>query len=407
MSESKDVIDLKKRLRSLVQKASLSLDSCVVCSTVKEHQFFEYLRGGVLALVRWFVIFPVVYLSYVVKGLFRAPWRFEKKLEGPGITIINHNNAIYDILIAQLAAPQWSFFLLDMNYKRMPFLFWLLKMVRGVPFPRSTPHLSEERAIALKETQKKILNRLSNQLVQGHWLNVFPEGRSEESPRLRGLKYGVARVALKAQEKAGWALPLKIYVLGLNYEMPSLVGSYCYAQWATHTIDVRLYKDAYLEDPIATEKILIEDIEALLADNVVQADQLNDIRQAHKLAVQRKEPHFSGLQKAMDDFKRGLARPRTYRGVKCSRTESLVYQIISYGLFGVLSVIAWPFRTFGKLAARNSSEEMAYTFLLWLATLLVGYFVAEVESRWIVTVAVVTFVSARAYLWAYRRGVIE
>lgn len=373
----------------------------VVCAVLQKTNLLENLRGGFLMLIRWAVIFPIVYLSYNMKGLYRAPWRMirDRNPDDPGILLINHSNSLFDVLISQLAGPKWNFFIFDVNFNKIPLLIKFCALFRGIAFPR----MGTLDDTAIREQQDKILTQMSDKLVQGHWLSLFPEGRSDFKSNLRPLRYGFARIALTAAAKSGWQLPLRIYVLGLNYEAPQLIASNCYAQWSLKSVDVRDYKEAYELNPLAAEKVLLQEVRELFKGALLESSDITELRDAHKLALQRNQANFQGVLQSLQLIQQGTSKPKKILGIQRSRTESLVYQVLSYGVFGLVYLFAWPFHQFGRLCSRNQSEEATFAFLLWTLCLASGFFVAEVEWRWLAFVALMTWLTAKVYLWFYRR----
>lgn len=344
----------------------------VVSALTPEKSTLELLRGGALMVVRWLVMYPMAYLAYFTRGLRDAPWRSgaARGFEGPGIIVANHRNAFFDVVITRLAGPLWSFFLIDSSRPLTPIVRLGLRLVRGMAFPRGLDGAATEAGKAtLRDRQRQCLSRMAEILVNGHWLTVFPEGRADASAGLQPLRYGVSAVAFEAQEKAGWRLPLKIFVLGLHYEEPRIAGSRCDARWDPEPIEVGArYREMYGKDPAAAQKALLNEIE-------------------------------TRLKKVVEDGARRRA-PRPREG-----SASWLYRILGYGLFWPLWLGSWPFRAFGRLLARNPAEEPGYSFLLWCLCLVAGFFVSDL--RWAAQFALLTFLATRSWLWAWRRGVVK
>jgi glycerol-3-phosphate O-acyltransferase/dihydroxyacetone phosphate acyltransferase len=55
-------------------------------------------------------------------------------------------------------------------------------------------------------------------LHRGEVVQIYPEGQSHSEPGLTQLKTGAARIALQAEERAGWKLGLTIVPVGLTYQ---------------------------------------------------------------------------------------------------------------------------------------------------------------------------------------------
>ncbi len=375
-------------------------DTHIVCSVEHRSQFIETLRGGILMLLRWFVGYPLAYLTYSISGLMRAPWRLapQSVVRGPQILVVNHTNSAFDVLLSQLASPQWNFFLVDGSRARIPLGDTLLRILRGVPLKRGG------NAPLNPENTASFLGRLADLLNQGHSLTAFPEGESRYSSQLRHLRYGVAYIALEAEERSGWQLPLTIQCLGLNYENVRIAGSRCLAQWA-EPIDVRRYRELFLKDRQGAQAKLLADVEGRLRDALIEADTPERLMEAHRLAHARREHRVAGVRRALQDLMAGTAEPVRQRGILWRGLPSAVFQLVAFLVFGVIGVLAWPFRAFGRLAARDPSQEICYGLLLWLVCLVSGFFVSD--GRWALQFCAFTVVGARSWLWAWRRGMVS
>jgi hypothetical protein len=248
------------------------------------------------------------------------------------------------------------------------------------------------------------LGRLSDLLIQGHSLTVFPEGESRYSSQLRHLRYGVAYIALEAEERSAWQLPLTVQCLGLNYENLKVAGSKCLALWAD-PIDVRRYRDLYLKDRRGAQAKLLADIETRLRGAIIEAETPERLMDGHRLAYARRAHNPTGVRRALQDLEAGTAAPVRQRGIQWLGLPSVVFQVLAFLIFGVIAILGWPFRLFGRLAARDPSQEICYGLLLWFVCLSAGFFVSD--ARWALQFCVFTLIAARSWLWAWRRGIVK
>ena len=396
-----------KKVRASIEAARIrgaaSGEGCVVCSVVQDSALFEVLRGGLLMLVRWFLAYPLMYAQYNIRGLQKTPWRANPQMnfDGSGILVMNHRNSFNDVLISQIAAPKWAYFLLSHWIFRIPVWGWITRFARALPVMRhnETRATLEQR----KSENEKTFLKLADLLVHGAWISIFPEGASKIESKPTSFKPGAARVAFLAEEKAGWDLPLYIYVLGLNYENQFVGRSNVYAQWAD-PIDIRHYRDAYRISPEAAEAALLEDIQKALSSCALEAPTQQALDQAHRLAYQRGQQSFSGFQRALHDVVSGRELLKILNKINCSRHESLFYQTVGFALWGIVSVLGWPFRAFGRLCAANSSEEPVFMLALWCICLIVGARVSK--AQWIWQQALLTWICCSLWLWGWRRGIV-
>ncbi|MBI3543928.1 MAG: 1-acyl-sn-glycerol-3-phosphate acyltransferase, partial [Deltaproteobacteria bacterium] len=333
---------------------------------------FETVRGGVLMLVRWLIDYPILFGTYRIRNITRAPFAMQPSLQDhPGILVSNYGNYFFDDMIATMVAPVWPFVFARDSICRLFGVNPVLRFFRHVPVVRAndTKYTPEER----KARNEKTFARAAELLKRGHWFSVFPETTPGHAARLRRpLRPGAAHIALKAEAESGWKLGLRIYVYGTNYENKFASRSYLYIRWAS-PIEVAKYRHAYQQSPAAAEQLLMNDIEQALGGVVLQAEQLEQLSAAYRLAFQRKQNSFAGVQQALGEVVSGRASPADLRQIVCRRNgESVTYQVVGYLVFFFGWVVSWPFRTFGRLCATEPSQEMTYQFVLWLLVIVTG-----------------------------------
>jgi 1-acyl-sn-glycerol-3-phosphate acyltransferase len=340
-----------------------------------------------------------------VTGWLRAPFRLKPELqEKPGILVSNYGNFLYDDMIGMMLGPVRPYVLVRDSFYRFPLLKPMFKFFRTVPIARSNdPYFTPERR---KEFNEKTFEKISGLLRKGNWFSIFPETKPGHRSKLEpGLKPGVAHVALKAEDAAGWSLGLNIYVYGSNYENKLVGRSRVYLRWAA-PIAVAKYRDVFRKSPVEAVDRLMAEIEQALHSVVLEAKTLDELADAYRLASQRRRLGFDGVQDALREVQAGSSSPEDLRRIVCRRgRESVLYQLLGYAMLGISTVIGWPFRTFGKLCAAETSEEMTYQFLLWGLVLVTG--VAVNGVYWAKLQLVATWISMAIWLWAWRRGVIE
>ncbi|MEW6057326.1 MAG: 1-acyl-sn-glycerol-3-phosphate acyltransferase [Bdellovibrionota bacterium] len=364
----------------------------------------ETFRGGLLLLVRWLVHYPIVFGTYRVKNWSRAPFFLQQELqEKPGILVSNYGNYFYDDILGAMLAPVWPFTFVKDSVFRVPFLKPFYRFFRCIPIIRSSDqYYKSDQRIAKNE---QTLDHVAGLLHRGHWFSVFPEADPRHRSQLvKPLRPGVAHVALRAERKANWKLGLQIYVYGTNYENKFAGRSYLYLRWAA-PISVARYQGLYERDERAAEEMLLSEVEAALHSVVLEAQTLDQLVDAHRLAYQKGQANFSGVHQALNDVVTRKAAPRELRRIVCRKRESLSYQIIGYVLWFVGGALGWPLRTFGKLCAKDRSEEMTFQFTLWSLILLTGFVVGEED--WVVVQALGTWLAMTMWLWGWRRGMIE
>jgi len=362
----------------------------------------ETVRGGFLYFIRLLFISPVVFITYRVFNWRGSPFALRADLSGrPAILVSNHTNYLFDTMLAVMVGPVWPFTFVRAKVCRLPILGSLYRFFRAIPFIRTDdPNYT---AAQRERSNQRNLRWGIRLLRQGRWLSVFPEGSSSSDAKVRPLKPGVAYVALKAEDAAGWNLGLNIFVYGTNYENPSAARSNVFVRWATPIV-VAHYRALYDKDPAAAQEKLLSDIEEALGSTVLQADDPQVLQDAHRLAAQRRQAYFSGVQQALSEVLTGKSTPRELTRIVCNKQESLLFQALGFLLLGLSFAIGWPFRTFGKLCASDRSQEMSYQFVLWVLVLFVGMIIDPL--RWPAVQVIATILVQRVWLWAWRRGII-
>lgn len=334
---------------------------------------FETIRGGVLMVLRWFVVIPVAYLSYEVRGLAKAPWRLGTDHDGgqsassteAGIVVANHPNAFFDLLMCLAGAPRWAFFLHERARTRVPVFNSMVWLLRGLAVSRRVAreqetHVHSEDKQQLSQRQRKTHKTLVRLLSQKSWLIIFPQGRSrEQAPwsadhvtaadesmaapmptavAVPPLRPGFALAALDAASSMGWSRPVWIYPLGLYYEDARYVGTRCHAVWAK-PLDVRDFQKQYELYRHQAALAVCEKVHELIRGAVLAGrHQMDSLARIGEIQTDR-------LQSAA--------------------TTSACARFFGRGLVQLFLLMGLPFRLYGKLAARRPTEVAAYSFSLW------------------------------------------
>lgn len=131
---------------------------------------------------------------------------------GPVLVVTNHPNMLMDPLVAMWAADRRVRVLAKAPLFDIPLFGRILRSVDTLPLFRvqDDPDQLPRNRLAFREA--------ADTLAAGGTLLTFPEGKSHTSPRLAPLKSGAARIALAAEEEAGWKLGVRVVPIGLAYE---------------------------------------------------------------------------------------------------------------------------------------------------------------------------------------------
>jgi 1-acyl-sn-glycerol-3-phosphate acyltransferase len=165
--------------------------------------------------LRWY------YADVVVQGRERAP------REGPLVIIANHPNALIDPLLVGTALKRRILLTAKATLFDTTALAALLKVVGVVPLRRVKDEVTSGAAGSttqpMRDRNAEAFRLVTNALLGGRAILIFPEGISHDDPSIAPLKSGAARMALQA--RAEGAKGLRILPLGLIFEEKERPGS--------------------------------------------------------------------------------------------------------------------------------------------------------------------------------------
>ena len=178
----------------------------------RELMLYRALRAAATVALRWY------YIDVVVQGSERIPAR------GPVVVASNHPNALVDALLVSTTLRRRVRLTAKATLFQNPLLAALLRTVGVVPLRRAKDELAARRdASASVERNTESFRQVTEALVQGSVVLVFPEGISHDQPALAPLKTGAARMALAASN-AG-ARGIRLLPLGLVFEQKERLRS--------------------------------------------------------------------------------------------------------------------------------------------------------------------------------------
>ena len=226
--------------------------------------------------------------------------------------------------------------------------------------------LSDVRLLSIFSAAPDSISR-TIKIKNGGLLYVAPEGTSFVERRLRPLKTGTARIALRAEASADFQLELKIYPVGLTYEQPTQCGSRVYLE-AVEPLHVAEWKTAYEEDPRAAAYALTDALaermqSALLhPDDAAQDELLYRLETIQKndapLPIDQHYDRTKALLKKLqalrqsdhDAYEKLRTAAQTYR--ESLRQHGITDRGITKekcGLFTIISLLGWPIWLYGRL----------------------------------------------------------
>lgn len=139
-------------------------------------------------------------------------------VDGGGVLVSWHPNGMIDpgLIISQF--PGQVIFGAQHKLFRYPGLGWLMRAIGTVPIYRASDAGSSDPE-ARREANNRSLDALAQQVANGSFSCLFPEGHSHDDPHLRHIKTGAARFYFRARELQPEGSPDPVIIpVGLHYD---------------------------------------------------------------------------------------------------------------------------------------------------------------------------------------------
>ncbi len=176
------------------------------------------------------------------------------KFDNATILVSNHPNTLLDPLNVAARVDSTVYFLANAGLFEVPVLGFLLSKLYCIPIERQTD--VNGRGVRNSENFARCDEFLSN----GGCLYIAPEGTSVMESRLRKLKTGTARIALRAEAKNNFKLGLTILPVGLTYSAPTDFRSEVVVN-VGKPISVANYQSLFEEDNFKAARKLTTDLQ--------------------------------------------------------------------------------------------------------------------------------------------------
>lgn len=171
---------------------------------------------AIMALLRFMV--RVFFRRVTVTGLDNIPE------QGGGIVVSWHPNGLIDPGLILTQFPRRVVFGARHGIFKWPLLGSLMRQIGTVPIFRARDLPKLDKA-ARAEANKRSLGALANEIANGSFSALFPEGVSHDAPHLREIKTGAARLFYQAAAQCPADQPTVIIPVGLHYDDKDLFRS--------------------------------------------------------------------------------------------------------------------------------------------------------------------------------------
>ncbi|MGK7313447.1 MAG: 1-acyl-sn-glycerol-3-phosphate acyltransferase [Candidatus Longimicrobiales bacterium M2_2A_002] len=230
--------------------------------------------------------------------------------DGPVLVVANHPNSLLDPLVIFRIAGRSTRPLAKAPLFEQPGVGLLLRAMNGLPVYRREDHPD------LMDRNEDTFRAAIDALGRGEAVQIYPEGISHNEPQLQPLKTGAARIALGAEEAAGWELGLLIVPVGLTYSrQKTLYRSRAVAR-VGDVIRVDDWRAAYETDEQAAVRELTAEIGRRMTTvtlNLAEREDRGLIETAERLwaaektlAGWRERPELAERLPRLQAFARGL-----------------------------------------------------------------------------------------------------
>lgn len=181
------------------------------------------------------------------------------KFDNATILVSNHPNTLLDPLNVAARVDSVVFFLANAGLFEVPVLGPILSKLYCIPIERQ----KDVNGRVVRNTES--FERCDDFLTNGGCLYIAPEGSSVMEYRLRNLKTGTARIALRAEAKNNFQLGLTVLPVGLTYSDPTNFRSEVVVN-AGNPIKVADYQTLFEEDSFKAARKLTQDLQIVLGN---------------------------------------------------------------------------------------------------------------------------------------------
>jgi 1-acyl-sn-glycerol-3-phosphate acyltransferase len=288
--------------------------------------------------------------------------------DGPVLITANHPNSLLDPLIVFRASGRVARPLAKAPLFEQAILGTVLRALGGLPVYRR----QDDPAQVHRNDQT--FSAAIAALHAGDAVQIFPEGRSHSEPSLAEMRTGAARIALAAEEAAGWQLGLRIVPLGITYRGKALFRGRALAV-VGEAFPVARFRALHESDPTEAVRALTDEIAAAIQKvtlNLSNHEDLELIETAERLYARekglrrwRERDELAERLPRLQFFANGLAWLRARDPDRHGRLERLVRRYHrALALFGAAEADVPPTYETGAVVRYVIREAFALALLL-------------------------------------------
>jgi 1-acyl-sn-glycerol-3-phosphate acyltransferase len=189
-------------------------------------------------------------------------------LDKPVLLCANHPNSFVDALLLGAFAIRDLHFIVrgDVFLKRY---LWFFRWTNQIPIFRF------KDGYANLQKNKDSFEYCYRKLAENVAIAIFSEGICVQEKRLRPIQKGTAKMAFGALEANDFALDLQLVPVGLNYTYPARFRSEAMVRYG-QPIALSDYLEAYRENPNKAYRLLTQELEKRMAEQLVIIEKPED-----------------------------------------------------------------------------------------------------------------------------------
>lgn len=191
--------------------------------------------------------------------------------EGPLVLGANHPNTLIDVLLVASSLERKVGFVAKATLFAHPLANALLRFFGAVPILRPQDGGGGELDPEARARNQNALAACEEHVAEGGAILIFPEGVSQDEPRLMTLKTGLARIALGAEARTPGRV--QVVPVSLIYDDPSTFRSRARVRFGPplHAAPFRAQGEA-AGDPFVGVRALTEAVRAAMIADVVHVE---------------------------------------------------------------------------------------------------------------------------------------